>query len=211
MNERLTSLPDAVDTDAFQPMPKDESLLRKLGIPENKKLIVYLGAMSAYQGVDLLLDALRLLADARSDFHALLMGYPESVYVAKASKMGLDDCVTFTGKIEYAKAARYLSLGDLAISPKLSATEANGKLLNYLACGLPIVATDNAVNRELLCDNAVYLHADQPEALRDCLSSLLDGEERRLALAERSSRYAVEKHSWLVRIKTLEKVYQDLV
>jgi len=206
----LTPLPDAVDTEMFQPLPKEVALQRALGLPEDKKLIVYLGAMTTYQGVDLLLNALQQLAAERDDFHALLMGYPEEAYVVEAEGKGLYGRVTFTGKVDYAEASRYLSLGDVAVSPKLSATEANGKLLNYLACGLPIVATDNRVNRELLGDAAVYMRTADAAELSGCLSRLLDGDAQRGALAVAARNHVLEKHSWHARIETLEDIYRSL-
>jgi len=208
---RLKSLPDAVDTGLFMPEPKDQKLFDELGLPKGKKLIVYLGAMTEYQGVDLLLNALKQLSLERDDFHALLMGYPEKDYVEQSRNLGLDGWITFTGKLDYSEATRYLNLGDIAVSPKLSATEANGKLLNYIACGLPTIATDNSVNRELLGSCGIYMKAPDATELCRCMVQLLDGDALRAELASRSRQVAVDEHSWPARIATLEQVYVDLL
>ncbi|MDF1581425.1 MAG: glycosyltransferase family 4 protein [Desulfuromonadales bacterium] len=211
ISSRLTPLTDAVDTDIFQPLPHDTTLRRTLGIPADKRLIVYLGAMTAYQGVDLLLDAALELSRTRADFHLLLMGYPEETYVDKARQQGLTELVTFTGKLDYAQAPHYLSLGDIAVSPKLSATEANGKLLNYLACGLPCVAFDNRINREILMDVGCYVREREAAAFAREIGHLLDHPEKRNVLAANSRDHAVNNHSWSARIATLEQVYATLV
>lgn len=208
---RVTPLVDAVDTTSFQPAPKDPALLDELGVPAGKPLIVYLGAMTEYQGVDLLLDALKVLAGQRDDFHALLMGYPEKAYVAEAARRGLNGRVTFTGKLDYAEASRYLSLGDIAVSPKLSASEANGKLLNYLACGLPCVVFDNPVNRELLGVAGCYVRERNAAAFARAIGLLLDDPAQRAALARQGRAHAVACHSWQARITTLEQIYSDLM
>src|SRR5262249_37825523 len=62
---------------------------------------------------------------------------------------GLGGSVTVTGRIDYAEAPRHLALATVAVSPKRSATEANGKLLNYMAAGPPTVAYDSPVAREI--------------------------------------------------------------
>jgi glycosyltransferase involved in cell wall biosynthesis len=211
VSNRLSSLVDAVDTDLFVPLPKDMQRLEALGIPAGKQLIVYLGAMTEYQGVDLLLAALVRLSEQRDDFHALLMGYPERGYVEKSNRLGLSEQVTFTGKMDYSAALAYLNLGDIAVSPKLSCTEANGKLLNYMACGLPTVVFDNPVNRELLGVAGCYVHDQNAAAFARAIGLLLDDPEQRADLARQARAHAVACHSWRARIATLEQVYTDLM
>lgn len=211
VSERVVPLVDAVDTEQFKPLDDDVTLQKSLGIPPDKQLIVYLGAMTEYQGVDLLLDALKELSARRNDFHALLMGYPETTYADKVKSKALEGVVTLTGKIDYADASRYLSQGRIAVSPKLSATEANGKLLNYMACGLPIVVFDNRINRELLGDCAVYVENQTAEDFADGIKQLLDGTAYPEELALRSRAHAERNHSWNTRILELEKVYQQLL
>ena len=65
-----------------------------------------------------------------------------SDYRARATELTPPGSVTLTGRIDYAETPRYLALGDVAVSPKHVSTEANGKLLNYMAMGLPSVAYD---------------------------------------------------------------------
>jgi glycosyltransferase involved in cell wall biosynthesis len=211
MSTRLKPLPDAVDTDFFTPSPKDQKLFVDLGLPEGKKIIVYLGAMTEYQGVDMLLNALQQLSLKRNDFHALLMGYPESDYIERARVLGLDDRITFAGKLDYAEAPRYLCLGDIAVSPKLSTSEANGKLLNYMACGLPCVVFDNPVNRELLGETGVYVENINAADFARHLADLLNHPERLAPLAEQSRAHAVACHSWRARIKILEQIYMGMI
>jgi glycosyltransferase involved in cell wall biosynthesis len=139
------------------------------------------------------------------------MGYPESDYIERARVLGLDDRITFAGKLDYAEAPRYLCLGDIAVSPKLSTSEANGKLLNYMACGLPCVVFDNPVNRELLGETGVYVENINAAGFVDHLADLLDHPERLAALAEQSRAHAVACHSWRARIKILEQIYAGMM
>jgi len=208
---RLEPLPDAVDTELFRPCRKDPTLMEKLGIPSDKTLLVYLGAMSEYQGLDLLLDALAILFAEREDVHALLMGYPEQTYAVKAEELRIADRVTFAGRIAYADAPRYLSLGDVALSPKLSQTEANGKLLSYMGCGLPCVVFDNPVNRELLGDCGIYVVERHPQGYAKGVGGVLDNVPHQMELSQCSRERAVNSHSWPARIETLEKIYSELI
>ncbi|GAB6082647.1 glycosyltransferase family 4 protein [Desulfuromonas carbonis] len=208
---RITAVVDGVDTGDFRHHPGQHDLERELGLPPAKQVVVFLGAMNEYQGVDLLLDVIKALSARRQDFHFLLMGYPESAYRERAVALSIAGLVTFTGKIPYDQAARYLSLGQIAVSPKLSRTEANGKLFNYMACGLPAVVFDTRINREILGDTGLYAEFGDAEALTNTLETLLDDPEQGRHLGRMARQRALAEHSWAGRATLLEQVYRRLL
>ena len=79
--ERVKSLPDCVNAELFKPAedfdPAELAALRRsLGIPPERKFIVYLGLLAEYQGIGLLLEAMSRILARRQDAHLLLMGFP---------------------------------------------------------------------------------------------------------------------------------------
>ena len=207
--DRVTALPDGVDTTVFHHLPKREARQR-LGLDEQVPVIVYLGLLNQYQGVDLLIHAARLMIQQGRNFHLVLMGYPEDEYRQLADELNMGCFITFTGKVDYADAPLLLSAGDLAVSPKISDTEANGKLLNYMACGLPVVAFDAPVNWELLGDDGIYAAFGDVVDLARCLSDALADREALRQRGRRMRTRAVEQLSWQVRVTELELVYRRL-
>lgn len=159
---RVKTLEDSVDSDVFLPAERYAAddllqLRRTLCLPDGHKVIVYLGLLAEYQGISHLLQAFRRVCDAHDDVTLLLMGFPGvDVYQAKARELGVAERVIFTGRIPYQDAPRYLALGDAAVAPKLSLTEGAGKVLNYMAVGLPTVAFDTPVAREYLGDDGLF-------------------------------------------------------
>src|SRR4029453_352735 len=122
-----------------------------------KRVVVYLGVLTKYQGVDDLLDAWPAGMAAVPDPHLLRMGHPNGErYRAGAEAATPSGSVTLTGRIEYGETPQYLALGDVAVSAKHVSTEANGKLLNYMAMGLPSIAYDGPVSRDLLGEAGVF-------------------------------------------------------
>ncbi|MBI1920660.1 MAG: glycosyltransferase family 4 protein [Geobacter sp.] len=208
--ERVLGLIDGVDTEIFRPYPKDEAR-RALGLPPDSPVVVFLGILNRYQGVDLLLESVELLKKRGTAPHFLIMGFPEEKYRQKAEDIGVADGITFTGRIDYAQAPLFLCAGDVALSPKISATEANGKLFNYLACGLPTVVFDTPVNREILGDAGVYARFGDAVDFADKLEGLLQDSALRAVLAARSREKAVHEHSWDARAKRLAEIYANLV
>jgi len=201
---------DGVDTDAFRPLPQDECR-EQAAIPRDVPVVAYLGVLSSYQGTDLLLDCIETLKRMGSSAHFLIMGFPCEQYRATAEARGIGDVITFTGKIDYKDASTMLSAADIAVAPKLSLTEANGKLFNYMACGLPVVAFDTPVNREVLGDTGIYARYADSEAMALLIAKLLSDDKARKKLSVRVREKAVNEHSWKTRADKLVDVYRALV
>ncbi len=208
--ERVVAFPDGVDTRLFRPLDRSEARNR-LGISEELPLVVYLGLMNRYQGTDLLLQAAALLKERRCTFHLLLMGFPDEPYRRAAQDLKLAGFVTFTGKVAYADAPLLLSAGDLAVAPKLSATEANGKLLNYMACGLPTVCFDSPVNRELLGDDGIYVEPGSVDGLVRCIEEALADKDELQKRGHALRLRAREQHAWRQRAALLDRLYARLL
>lgn len=206
---RVTPLPDGVDVAAFCPQPKDTALVEKLGLSQ-KRVVVFLGVLTDYQGVDVLLDVAERLSRSDPDAHLLVLGYPnEERYRAEAKARGLDSTMTFPGRVPYAEAARWLCLGDVAVSPKRSMTEANGKLLNYMGCGLPVVASDTPVNRELLGESGLFAPVGDAEAFATQIATLLADPVRAGQVGAALRQRAETMFAWPALAARLESVYRE--
>lgn len=189
---------DGVDTDEFIPDLDVSDLKERLNLPSDKKIVVYLGLLNEYQGVDCLLKSIPLVLENIRNVYFLIMGYPDvEKYKKMAKELGILEYITFTGRIDYNEAPRYILLGDVAVSPKLSETEANGKLYNYMACGLPTVAFDTPVNREILGDLGVYAEKlGDPISLARAIERILVNEKLRKELSIKVRKTVVDNFSW---------------
>ena len=218
---RVQALPDCVDTTQFRPADtyalEDRLALRQeLGIPPERKLIVYLGLLAEYQGTGLLLEAMRHIVRERQDVHLLLMGFPSvDFYRQRAAALGVSEFVTFTGRIPYAEAPAYLALGDVAVAPKLSLTEGAGKLLNYMAVGLPTVAFDTPVAREYLGSHGVFAVTGDAESLAAhllaCLFPPPNAPDRPRITGQQLRERAIQQYSWEQAGCQIIQTYQHLL
>jgi len=195
----------------YPPCPDERPVLDRqraaLGIPDGRAVVVYLGLLADYQGTDALLQAAARLLQRRADVHFLIMGFPSvDHYQRMACDLGIADHVTFTGKIPYGDARGYLALGDIAVAPKMSATEGSGKILNYMALGLPTVAFDTPVSREYLGDQGFYARPGDPSSLADALYTALshaDSKQRGARLRHQ----VVECYTWECAAQTILQAY----
>lgn len=219
--EQVQVLPDCVNADVFRPAdtyaPAELAALRAgLGIPPERKLIVYLGLLAEYQGTGLLLEAMARILNIRQDVHLLLMGFPnEAYYQQQAAQLGIAAHVTFTGRVPYQQAPRYLALGDVAVAPKLSLTEGAGKLLNYMAVGLPTVAFDTPVARQYLGEEGYFAaRGDVGDLARQLLAVFDPPAEQAGAVAAAGMRLrqrACQAFGWQAAGEQIMGIYRTLL
>ena len=205
--KRIRCIADGVDINRFIPRedhPENgNKLIRlrgKLGIPKGRKVVIYLGGMDRYKGVYKLLESAKHVLKGSEDrkVHFLLMGYPgQEAAREKAERMGIGDHVTVLGRIGYFQAHKYLALGDVAAAPKLLGWgEANGKVLNYMGCGLPVVAFDHSINREMLGDHGIYARIGDADDLGDKILGILTDSDKGKRIGSALRNKAIADHTW---------------
>lgn len=210
---KIFPVPDGVDTEVFQPLGAYSEAERyrirhALGIPAGRKVVVYLGLLAEYQGCTHLLEAARSVVAAEPVTHFLLMGYPgEERYRELARRLGIADHCTFTGRVPYERAPRYLAAGDVAVAPKLSRTEANGKLLNYMALQLSTVAFDTPVNRDILGPAGVFATVGDSKSLAEKLLFLLRDDVEATSRGRALRQRAETHYDWTAAARSIVEVY----
>jgi glycosyltransferase involved in cell wall biosynthesis len=167
-------------------------------------LVVYLGIMESQDGIDLLLQSIESLVHRhqRQDAFFVLIGSGTETgrLRALASDMGLDDILTFTGRIPDEELELYLSTADVAVAPD-PATPMNdmstmNKILHYMSYGLPIVQYDLTEGRRSAGNAALYARPNDPEDFATQIAKLLDSESLRKELGECGRRRIEERLNW---------------
>ncbi len=217
-SDRISAMPDAVNTQVFAPPANDMehsatlALKHALGIQIERRVVAYLGLLAPYQGTDNLLEAAAIILNewGRRDVHFLVMGFPGvDSYRDQANRLGLNQHVSFPGRVPYPDAPRYLAMGDVAVSPKMSTTEGAGKIGNYMAMGMPVVAFDTPVSREYLGSLGVYAERGNSRDLAAKLLEVLDNPEMARNIGLQLRQQAVSALSWDTAIAHIEAVYDQ--
>lgn len=213
---RVRTVADGVDTNRFRPgllgRAERDARRARYGIGPDRKVIVYLGLLAPHQGTELLLEAARIVVAREPRAFFLVGGFPgNETYHRQALAMGLGPYISFPGRVPYGDAEAFLALGDIAVSPKLSETEGNGKLYNYAAMGLPTVVFDKPTNREILDNAGVYAAQRSAEALAESLLTLIARPDEAARIGRAVRERAVGQLSWQARLEVLLDVYRHLV
>lgn len=196
--ERIVVVPDAT-TPPDGPLPPRDPATRR---------IVYAGQLYRWKGVDTLLAAMARLPEA----HLTVLGGrgdPADPDLAacreRAAELGVADRVDFAGFVPHAEVRGRLAGAGVAVLPlpdNLMARYFTSplKLFDYMAAGVPIVASDLESVREVLADgdNALLVPPDDPAALASAIRRLLVNP----GLADRLRRTAYEQvraYTWDAR------------
>lgn len=215
-SDRVVAVTDGVNLTRFRPRgpddtPRIENLRRRLGIPPNRLLVGYLGLLAPYQGTDDLIRAAQLVVRRNPGAHFLVMGFPnQEAYRHAAHAAGLANHVHFTGRVPYADAPEMLRVLDIAVAPKRSESEGNGKVLNYMAAGLPVVAYDGPVARELLGSAGLRVPVGAAEDLAHGLLRYLADPDLRTRHGRTLRRRVERLYGWDRQIQHVIRVYQSL-
>jgi glycosyltransferase involved in cell wall biosynthesis len=145
-----------------QAVPQQEvaAVRTRYGIPLERKLVVYAGSFVALQALDLLLEAIPAVLAAVPNTTFLLVGGtdPEiETLRAQGERLGIVDHLILERSLPQAAIPAYLAAADVLVSPRVQGINSPGKLLNYLASGRPVVATDTLVHNQLLTDKSAIL------------------------------------------------------
>ncbi|MBI3742555.1 MAG: glycosyltransferase, partial [Chloroflexi bacterium] len=159
---------------------------------------------------DVLLHAAARVIE-KENAHFVIIGFPNVArYQTRARELGIADRVSFPGRLAYEDVPLWLALGEIAVEPKMSATEAAGKVLNYMAMGLPIVAFDLPVMREYLNELGVYAPLGDADAFAQQILALWRDPARARQIGAALRARALEIYSWERGGKEIERVYETL-
>lgn len=165
--DKVDLLEDVVPASFFVSVDK-LSVRKRFGLPESNKIVIYSGSLLAGKGVDILMESIRLIVPNNPEVVFVLIGYPKEWIDEYVATYNLGENVVVPGEVSYFDLAGWLATADIAIEPKLSGSgEASGKVLHYMAIGLPIVCFNSRNNRKILEENC-FASADESAASLAC-------------------------------------------
>ncbi len=208
----VRSGPDVTRMRPIQPIPE----LRK----GRDHLLVYLGIMGPQDGVDLVIRITEILAHRMGlDVHTALLGFGDSFneLVELASRLGVEDRMTFTGRADLKMIGEYLSSADVGLSPDplspLNDVSTMNKTMEYLSYALPVVAFDLTETRVSAGGAACYVDPVAPAGLElfaRTVARLLDDPGTRADMTVAARRRAEQMLDWQPQRRAYVGVYDAL-
>jgi glycosyltransferase involved in cell wall biosynthesis len=217
--DKITVVPNGVDTEHFTPRSRDPVLEARLGY-QGKKVIGYVGSFVQYEGLDYLLKAAAILRNkGLDDFRVLLVGDGEKYEELQtmSDKLHIRDIVTFTGRVPHTEVESYYSLIDITPFPRKGqpVCEIVSPLKPFEAMSMAkvVVASNVAALAEIIHDNETgILHKkDDVKHLAHVLEILLNNHELRQKLGTSARQWVVANRKWSTVTQKLAELYNELL
>jgi glycosyltransferase involved in cell wall biosynthesis len=197
---------DGFEAARFRRLPSRAEARAALGLDPSRPVVAYTGGLLAWKGVDVLVDAARLVPGAT---FVIAGGMADDVARLRARAKDLDN-VRIEGFQAPERVALYLAAADAGVVPNRSEPAISArhtsplKVFEAMAAGLALVASDLPALRELLTHerDAWLVAPDDPRALADGLERLLGDAALRARLGRALSERARE-HTWDARAARL--------
>jgi PEP-CTERM/exosortase A-associated glycosyltransferase len=216
---QVTVIPNAVDADALTPGTTDSRETRQsLGL-QNACVIGFIGSFFAWEGLDLLLQAMPQILARRADARLLLVGggVHEPALREMAKRLSLGDKVIFAGQVPHSRVQSFYDAIDVLAYPRLPMrlTEMVTPLkpLEAMALGKVQIASDVGGHRELIRDTetGVLFKAGDAAALADAALNVINDSALASRLRENGPRFVREHRMWRGVVPGYEPVYRTLL
>lgn len=208
--QKVVLLPD-VSLLKSNPNQLTEDLKQNLNI--NNLLMMYVGNLESYQGIDLLLDSFALTLKQTQEADLVIVGgEPEDVefYQQKTQQLGIEHKVHFLGKKPASELDIYLFQADILVSPRTKGKNTPMKIYSYLDSGKAVLATDLFTHTQVLNPEVAQLAIPEPEAFAQGMVNLITNETLRTKLGEAGKALVQEKYSYSAFRQQSNRLYDEL-
>jgi glycosyltransferase involved in cell wall biosynthesis len=211
--DRVVTIPNGVEIAAWVPAPgAREEVRAEWAVPETAPLVGSVGHLSPVKGHGDLLEAMAAVVARRPEARCVMVGegpLRESLE-QRAGALGLSDRITFAGI--RSDVPRVLAALDLVVQPSQTEGMSNA-VLEAMAAGVPVIATDTGGNPDLLRDgvSGLLVPPGSSTELASAMLRLLEDPAAARALAATARKRAADSFSLSAMIHRYEDLYAELL
>lgn len=207
-------VPNAINLDEFNDSIPKEKAREKLNIPDNKKVILFVGSLNPIKSPHILLESMRIIIKEIPTAYLIILGDGSCRYKLESicHKFDLTTHVQFSGFIadSYTKNLYYRS-ADIFVLP--SKSESFGiVLLEASACGLPLIVSDLKSLQTIVKNgkNGFFSKYGDSNDFANKILCLLNNNSLRERMSENSKEMST-RFSWIHIAEKTESAYKNLL
>lgn len=216
--DKIVLAPNGVDVRSFTPGAAPAELRSRLGL-DSAVVVGYIGSFFAYEGLDLLVEAIAGLVRDISQVRLLLVGDGELMPAIKeiAARLGITEKVLFVGRVPHRETLDYYRLCDLLVLPRRDTRETRLvtplKPLEIMAMSKPLLASDIGGHRELIEDGVtgVLFRTEDAADLQAHCRRLLADPGLCAELGRRGRSWVEQNRDWRSIVDRYIDLYRKLI
>ena len=179
--DKMIVIPNAIDPDKFYQM--DKALVRrKLGFNEDDFIVSFMGSFDERKGVMRLSEAMKKVCQAKI------------IYIGSGELRPLGDEILFADRLPHDRICEYLNVSDVFVLPTLAEGCSNA-ILEALACGLPIISSDQDFNDDILTqEDSIRIDCMDVNAIAQAVNRLKNDLQLRNKMSESALAHSQQFH-----------------
>lgn len=219
-SRKVTVLLNGVNIDKIRPLSKLETR-KKLGLTADSKIVGFIGHLFPWSGIEVLINAAPLIKNQIPNTKFLIIGHGKwgKKLPDHARLKGMENDFIFTGKIHWNLIHLYINSFDIGVAPYTQSIDTKSgsslKILEYLACGKPVVASKTDSIPEIMTlkekNLGILVPPEKPDALAKAIVKLLKDKSFLEHVSIRCRSYVEKERSWIEVAKKTQKLLLDLI
>lgn len=189
------------------------SLRNEVGATREDVILLYVGNLEPYQGIELFLRSFHLIYNEHANTRVVIIGGNQqhiAQYESLSKTLGISQRVSFLGPRPIDSLGHYIADSDILVSPRIKGNNTPMKIYSYLHAGRALLATDLPTHTQVLTSEVSKLAAANPVDFSKAMLSLINDLENREQLAKNAKRLAEERYTFHNFRSSLNELY-DLI
>jgi glycosyltransferase involved in cell wall biosynthesis len=218
--DKLVEMPNGVDTELFAPGADEAGLRDRLGIPAQATVAAFVATLDRahhFKRLDVAIDALaRVRGLGEEDVHLVVAGGGELLagFRDQAAGTGVGERVHFLGGVPHSELPDVLRAADMFVLTTEPPESFGIVLIEAMATGLPVIATDYPGVRVVVDEGetGLVVPTGDPEAVAGAMRELLGrAAEGRRRMGDAGRQTAVREWGWEALLDRMDVAYSEAI
>jgi N-acetyl-alpha-D-glucosaminyl L-malate synthase BshA len=213
-SDRIRVIYNGVDAEWFSPLKSNDRIRQILGVSASAKLVLFVGSLRSYKGVDVLIRAMSLVSKSEPLAVAVIIGDgpQEEELMALRDRLGLQKVVIFAGSVPNSELVFYENECDVFVLP--SRRESFGiAAVEAMSCAKPVIGTRVGGLKEVIDDGqtGAVVEPNNYSQLAKAILQILDDESYAQLLGESARRKVETEFDWLEIARRTLSLYSEML
>jgi len=204
--QRIAIIPNGVEVELFE-----TGVAARTPTEHKTRTLVFAGTLAGYQRIDMLLSVFARVCRVRHDVRLVILTTADfAPYEGLARELGVRDRIDIV-PCEFRDLPDRLVRADIGLSPRTECDGLPQKILNYMAAGIPVVASAGSAKHLLHRQHGLVVTDNDEQAFTDAILEILDDPALGRRFGENAREFVRTNLSWDKTAQETERLYESLL